>query len=151
MKIVALVQARMGSTRLPGKVLKSIVGKPMIELLLTRLSQSNELDEIVVATSDKDQNDQLQSVVESLGYQCTRGSEKDVLGRFYESAKSVNADVIVRITGDCPLVDPVLVDECIEGFKQFQVDYFSNINPATFPDGLDIEVMSFDSIEIYGV
>ena len=147
MKIVALVQARMGSTRLPGKVLKSIVGKPMIELLLTRLSQSNELDEIVVATSDKDQNDQLQSVVESLGYQCTRGSEKDVLGRFYESAKSVNADVIVRITGDCPLVDPVLVDECIEGFKQFQVDYFSNINPATFPDGLDIEVMSFDSIE----
>jgi len=146
-KIVALVQARMGSTRLPGKVLKSIVGKPMIELLLTRLSQSNELDEIVVATSDKDQNDQLQSVVESLGYQCTRGSEKDVLGRFYESAKSVNADVIVRITGDCPLVDPVLVDECIEGFKQFQVDYFSNTNPATFPDGLDIEVMSFDSIE----
>jgi glutamate-1-semialdehyde 2,1-aminomutase len=124
MKIVALVQARMGSTRLPGKVLKSIVCKPMIELLLTRLSQSNELDEIVVATSDKDQNDQLQSVVESLGYQCTRGSEKDVLGRFYESAKSVNADVIVRITGDCPLVDPVLVDECIEGFKQFQVDYF---------------------------
>jgi glutamate-1-semialdehyde 2,1-aminomutase len=146
-KIVALVQARMGSIRLPGKVLKSIVGKPMIELLLTRLSQSNELDEIVVATSDKDQNDQLQSVVESLGYQCTRGSEKDVLGRFYESAKSVNADVIVRITGDCPLVDPVLVDECIEGFKQFQVDYFSNINPATFPNGLDIEVMSFDSIE----
>jgi glutamate-1-semialdehyde 2,1-aminomutase len=147
MKIVALVQARMCSTRLPGKVLKSIVGKPMIELLLTRLSQSSELDAIVVATSDVSQNDQLQSVVETLGYQCTRGSEKDVLGRFYVSAKSVDADVIVRITGDCPLVDSSLVDQCIQGFKQSQVDYFSNIDPATYPDGLDIEVMSFASIE----
>jgi glutamate-1-semialdehyde 2,1-aminomutase len=147
MKIVALVQARMGSTRLPGKVLKSIVGKPMIELLLTRLSQSSELDEIVVATSDASQNDQLQSIVETLGYQCTRGSEKDVLGRFYASAKSVDADVIVRITGDCPLVDSSLVDQCIQGFKQSQVDYFSNIDPATYPDGMDIEVMSFTSIE----
>jgi glutamate-1-semialdehyde 2,1-aminomutase len=147
MKIVALVQARMGSTRLPGKVLKSIVGKPMIEILLTRLSQSNELDSIVVATSEESQNDQLQSIVESLGYQCTRGSEKDVLGRFYQSAKSADADVVVRITGDCPLVDPALVDLCIQGFKQSQVDYFSNVDPATFPDGLDIEVMSFASLE----
>jgi glutamate-1-semialdehyde 2,1-aminomutase len=147
MKIVALVQARMGSTRLPGKVLKSIVGKPMIELLLTRLSQSSELDAIIVATSDASQNDQLQSIVETLGYQCTRGSEKDVLGRFYASAKSVDADVIVRITGDCPLVDSSLVDQCIQGFKQSQVDYFSNIDPATYPDGMDIEVMSFTSIE----
>ena len=147
MKIVALVQARMGSTRLPGKVLKSIVGKPMIELLLTRLSQSSELDAIVVATSDASQNNQLQSIVETLGYQCTRGSEKDVLGRFYASAKSVDADVIVRITGDCPLVDSSLVDQCIQGFKQSQVDYFSNIDPATYPDGMDIEVMSFTSIE----
>ena len=147
MKIVALVQVRMGSTRLPGKVLKSIVGKPMIELLLTRLSQSSELDEIVVATSNTSQNDQLQSIVETLGYQCTRGSEKDVLGRFYASAKSVDADVIVRITGDCPLVDSSLVDQCVQGFKQSQVDYFSNIDPATYPDGMDIEVMSFTSIE----
>ena len=81
MKIVALVQARMGSTRLPGKVLKSIVDKPMIELLLARLSQSSELDEIVVATSEEVQNDKLQLMVESLGYQCTRGSEKDEIGR----------------------------------------------------------------------
>jgi len=147
MKVVALVQARMGSTRLPGKVLKSIVGKPMIELLLARLSQSSELDEIVVATSEEKQNDHLQAVVESLGFRCTRGSEKDVLSRFYESAKFVGADVIVRITGDCPLVDPALVDHCIKGYKNSNVDYFSNINPATYPDGLDIEVMSFESIE----
>jgi glutamate-1-semialdehyde 2,1-aminomutase len=147
MKVVALVQARMGSTRLPGKVLKSIVNKPMIELLLTRLSQSSELDEIIVATSEEGQNDQLQSVVESLGYRCTRGSEKDVLNRFYESAKSLKADIVVRITGDCPLVDSILVDQCIQAYKDAQVEYFSNIDPATYPDGLDIEVMSFESIK----
>jgi len=146
-KVVALVQARMGSTRLPGKVLRAIVGKPMIELLLARLSQSSELDEIVVATSEELQNDKLQSLVESLGYQCTRGSEKNVLNRFYESAKSVDADIVVRITGDCPLVDPALVDRCIKGYKNSNVDYFSNVDPATYPDGLDIEVMSFESIE----
>jgi glutamate-1-semialdehyde 2,1-aminomutase len=147
LKIVALVQARMGSTRLPGKVLKTIVNKPMIELLLTRLSQSSELNEIVVATSDDRQNDQLQLVVESLGFSCTRGSEIDVLSRFYESAKFSDADIIVRITGDCPLVDSILVDECIKGYKNSNVDYFSNVDPASYPDGLDIEVMSFESIK----
>jgi len=147
MKVVALVQARIGSTRLPGKVLKVIVGKPMIELLLTRLSQSIELDEIVVAASEEKQNDQLQSLVESLGFCCTRGSDKNVLNRFYEAAKISEADVVVRITGDCPLVDSTLVDECVKSYKNSNVDYFSNINPATFPDGLDIEVMSFKSIE----
>jgi len=147
MKIVALVQARMGSTRLPGKVLRSVVGRSMIGLLLARLSQSSELDEIVVAASEELKNDKLQLVVESLGYRCTRGSEKDVLNRFYESAKSVGADVIVRITGDCPLVDSGLVDECIQRYKNSKVDYFSNVDPATYPDGLDIEVMSFKSIE----
>ena len=147
MKIVAIVQARMGSSRLPGKVLKPIVNKPMIELLLTRLSQSKELDEIVVATSEDPQNDELQSIVEFLGYRCTRGSEKDVLRRFYDAAKTTDADVIVRITGDCPLVDPSLVDRCIQCYKDLEVDYFSNANPPSYPDGMDIEVTSFASIE----
>ena len=147
MKIIALVQARIGSTRLPGKVLKSITKRPMIELLLARLSQSNELDEIVVAASEEVQNDKLQSVVETLGYECTRGSEKDVLNRFYESAKSLKADVVVRITGDCPLVDATLVDQCVQGYKKAKVDYFSNVDPATYPDGLDIEVISFKALQ----
>jgi len=147
MKIIALVQARIGSTRLPGKVLKSITKRPMIELLLARLSQSNELDEIVVAASKEVQNDKLQSVVETLGYECTRGSEKDVLNRFYESAKSLKADVVVRITGDCPLVDATLVDQCVQGYKKAKVDYFSNVDPATYPDGLDIEVISFKALQ----
>ena len=147
MKIVALVQARTGSVRLPQKVLKPILNKPMIELLLSRLSHSTELDEIVVATSEEKRDDKLESTVESLGFKCTRGSEKDVLNRFYKSAKFLEADVIVRITGDCPLVDSKLVDECIRGYKKDKVDYFSNIDPATYPDGLDIEVMSFQSLE----
>ena len=147
MKIVALVQARTGSVRLPQKVLKPILNKPIIELLLSRLSLSTELDEIVVATSEEKRDDKLESTVESLGFKCTRGSEKDVLNRFYKSAKFLEADVIVRITGDCPLVDSKLVDECIRGYKKFKVDYFSNIDPATYPDGLDIEVMSFQSLE----
>jgi len=100
-----------------------------------------------VATSEEVQNDNLQSVVESLGYRCTRGSEKDVLNRFYESAKFIGAGAIVRITGDCPLVDSILVDECIKSYKASNVDYFSNTNPATYPDGLDIEVISFKAIE----
>ena len=123
MKIVALVQARTGSVRLPQKVLKPILNMPMIQLLLSRLSFSTELDEIVVATSEEKRDDKLESIVESLGFKCTRGSEKDVLNRFYKSAKFLEADVIVRITGDCPLVDPKLVDECIRGYKKFEVDY----------------------------
>ena len=148
MKVAALVQARTGSTRLPEKVIKTILGKPIIELLLSRLSKSNELNEIVVATSTDPADDKIQKIVESLGYICTRGSEKDVLNRFYESAKFISADIIVRITGDCPFVDPVLVDECVDRFKKNNVDYFSNTHPATYPDGLDIEVMSFESIKI---
>jgi glutamate-1-semialdehyde 2,1-aminomutase len=147
MKVAALVQARMGSLRLPGKVLKKIEGKPLIELLLKRLSKSKELDEIVVATSKGVENDKLQEFVEYLGYRCTRGSEKDVLNRFYESAKFIGADIIVRITADCPLIDPQLVDDCVKLFKKSNVDYFSNTDPRTFPDGLDVSVMTFDSIE----
>ena len=147
MRVIAIVQARLGSTRLPNKVIKEIVGKPMIEILLTRLSQSKEINQIVVATSTERENDNLQILVESLGYECTRGSENDVLNRFYSSAKKIGADVVLRITGDCPLVDSEMVDTCIKEFKSLAVDYYSNTMPETFPDGLDIEVMLFSSLE----
>ena len=147
MRVIALVQARLGSVRLPQKVMCKISEQTIIELLLLRLSKSTELDEIVVATSETDENKKLVKHVESLGFRCTQGSEKDVLRRFYESAKSLNADIIVRITGDCPLVDPDIVDECIKRFKSLKVDYFSNISPASFPDGLDTEVFSFNTLE----
>ena len=147
MKVVALVQARMGSTRLPNKVMKPIGGIPMIELLLSRLSQAKEVDQVVVATSVDDRNQSLVAHVRKLGYACEQGSENDVLDRFVQAARAHQADVVVRITGDCPLVDPALVDEAIRRFNASGVDYLSNNNPPTYPDGLDIEVCSFKVLE----
>lgn len=147
MKIIALVQARMGSTRLPNKVMKPIGGIPMIELLLARLSRAKELNQIVVATSMDSRNQPLVEHVKKLGYACEQGSENDVLERFVDAACKHQADVVVRITGDCPLVDPELVDEVIRRFKAAGVDYFHNISPPTYPDGLDIEVCTFKALE----
>jgi glutamate-1-semialdehyde 2,1-aminomutase len=147
MKVIALVQARMGSTRLPNKVMKPVGGIPMIELLLSRLSRAKEIDQIVVATSVDPRNRPLIDHVRKLGYSCEEGSENDVLDRFVEAAGKHRADVVVRITGDCPLVDPGLVDEVVRGFKAAGVDYFSNIDPPTYPDGLDIEVCTFKALE----
>lgn len=147
MKIVALVQARMGSTRLPNKVMKPIGGVPMIELLLSRLSKSREVDQIVVATSVDERNKPLVDHVRKLGYACEQGSENDVLDRYVQAARTHQADVVVRITGDCPLVDAELVDECVRRFKSADVDYLSNTNPPTYPDGLDIEVSAFKALQ----
>ena len=147
MKVVAIVQARMGSTRLPNKVMKLIEGVPMIELLLNRLSKAKQVDKIVVATSISNKNIPLVEHVKMLGYACVQGSEDDVLDRYVQAAKLENADVVVRITGDCPLVDSELVDEAIRKFKESEVDYFSNVIPPTYPDGLDIEVFKFKALE----
>lgn len=147
MKIIAIVQARMGSTRLPNKVMKPIGDMTMIELLLARLSKSKEISQIVVATSLDSRNQVLVQHVNDLGYACEQGSEDDVLDRFVQAAQAHQADVVVRITGDCPLVDPALVDEAIRQFKQAKVDYFSNTNPPTYPDGLDIEVFTFTALK----
>lgn len=146
MKIVALVQARMGSTRLPNKVMKPMCGVPMIGLLLTRLAQAKEIDQIVVATSVAPANAPLVEYVKKLGFAIEQGSENDVLDRYVQAAKAHQADVVVRITGDCPLVDPELVDSAIRKFKTSDVDYFSNIAPPTYPDGLDIEVFSYQAL-----
>ena len=147
MKIVAIVQARMGSTRLPNKVLKPINGIPMIGLLLARLALSKELHQIIVATSVDQRNDPLVNYVKDQGFDCEQGSENDVLDRFMRAAESHDADVVVRITGDCPLVDASLVDAAILFFRQHNYDYLCNINPPTFPDGLDIEILRFKALK----
>ena len=147
MNIIAIVQARMGSSRLPGKVLKIISGTALIEILLKRLTESQLLKTIVVATSENDENDVLCSELDQLGFSYYRGSETDVLRRFYETAVHYKADVIVRITGDCPLIDPIIVDNVIKNYIQNSVDYASNINPPTYPDGLDVEVFSMSALE----
>ncbi len=147
MKVVAIVQARMGSTRLPNKVLKPIAGKPIIELLLARLARATEIDEIVVATSEDSRNRPLIDAVSKLGYRCHAGSENDVLDRYIHAARMADAEVVVRITGDCPLIDPALVDEAIRRFKAAGVDYLSNAAPPSYPDGLDTEVFTFAALE----
>lgn len=148
MKVVAIVQARMGSIRLPNKVMKPICGVPMIELLLKRLAKSQELDQIVVATSIDSRNQPLVEHVKSLGFACEQGSENDVLERYVHAAEKHQAEVVVRITGDCPLVDPNLVDDCIRAFHQQNVDYLTNTNPPTYPDGLDVAVVKTDALLI---
>ncbi|MCG3110389.1 MAG: aminotransferase class III-fold pyridoxal phosphate-dependent enzyme [Candidatus Manganitrophus sp. SB1] len=127
--------------------MKPICGIPMIELLLSRLLRAKEVNQIVVATSVDQRNRPLIEHVRKLGYACEQGSENDVLARFVQAARTHQADVVVRITGDCPLLDPKLVDEVIRGFKAAGVDYFSNIDPPTYPDGLDIEVCTFKALE----
>ena len=142
MKVVAIVQARMGSTRLPNKVMMPINGMPMIEVLLARLAKSAQINHIVLATSTDKRNTPLVEHVEKLGYTCVIVSESDLLNRYLLAAQKVQAEVVVRITGDCPLIDPALVDQAIIQFKADGVDYLSNVAPATYPDGLDIEVFT---------
>src|SRR5262245_55027220 len=147
MKTIAVVQARMGSTRFPNKVMRSINGKPMIELLLSRLAKTTRVDFIVLATSEHPSNQPLVDHVRGLGYEVFQGSENDFLDRYYQAAKSHGPDTIVRITGDCPLIDPELVDQVIAAYEERGVDYLSNASPPTYPDGLDTEVFSFRSLE----
>ena len=147
MKVIALVQARMGSTRLPGKVMYPIHGLPMIELLLKRLAQAKRVDTIIVATSKNPENRPLVEHIRKLGIAVFEGSENDVLERYYMAAKPYQPDAVVRITGDCPLVDPQLVDSLIVSFSAQKVDYLTNTNPPSYPDGLDIEVFAFNALE----
>ena len=145
-KFNAIIQARMGSTRFPRKVMQPIAGVPMIEFLLSRLSQSKEISKIILATSNAPENEPLSTHVRQLGYCVFEGSELDVLDRFYNAAMTHPADAVVRITGDCPLIDPALVDATCQLYQTANVDYTSNIRPRTFPDGLDTEVFSMAAL-----
>ncbi len=142
MKTIAIVQARMGSSRLPGKVLRQIAERPMIDWVLARASYAKRLDRVVLATSDSQNDDALAAHVRALGYAVERGSERDVLARFADAARAQGAEVVVRITADCPLIDPVIIDAVVELRARENVDYASNVDPATFPDGLDVEVFT---------
>jgi glutamate-1-semialdehyde 2,1-aminomutase len=144
---LAIVQARMGSIRLPGKVLKVINEKTLIEIVLHRLSNSKRIDKIVLATSKNSENDDLANLVKKLGYEVYRGSEDDVLDRYYRAAQKHLPEIVVRITGDCPIIEPQLVDNVIDLFQEKNVDYASNVEPPTFPDGLDTEVFSYAALE----
>ena len=147
MKIVAIVQARMNSSRLPGKIMKKINGEPVLGLLLNRLKSSKKISKIVVATSKDKNNSSLIKYLKKIDYDFYEGSEENVLERYFLTAKKFSADIIIRITGDCPLIDASLVDNAIDKFFQKGCEYLSNANPPTYPDGLDIEIFSFERLE----
>lgn len=147
MKTLAVVQARMGSTRFPNKILREIDGTPMIELVLRRLSASKRIDKIVLATSEDARNAPMVEYVRSLGYDVFQGSENDVLDRFYQAARPYAPETVVRVTGDCPLIDPDIVDIVIDARETRGADYASNVVPPTYPDGLDVEAFAFAALE----
>jgi len=142
LKTVALVQARMNSRRLPGKVMRKIGNRALIEILVERLKKAKCLDGILVATTKTKADDCLVRLLRAKGIPFYRGSAEDVLGRLTAAAKSADATIVVRITGDCPLVDGQVVDAVVADYRQGGVDYVSNVDPPTFPDGLDVEVFS---------
>lgn len=150
MKIVAITQARMGSTRLPGKVLCDIIGEPMLVHHVNRVRRAKMIDDIVVATTTKEADNMIEALCIQKNWLCFRGSEEDVLDRYYKAAIVNDADAVVRITSDCPLIDPDVVDKTIQEFMKLQpnIDYVSNGFPVcTFPRGLDTEVMSFNALK----
>jgi len=147
MKTVATIEARMSSTRLPGKVSRTILGKPMLELLIERLKRAQSLDEIVVATTKNPADNVIEELAHRIGVNCFRGSEEDVLERVLRAAMAAKADLIVEITGDCPLIDPAIVDKLVGIYNEGRFDYVSNSLKRTFPRGLDTQVFSTKLLE----
>ncbi len=147
--IAVIIQARMGSTRLPGKILKKILGKTMIEHMIERVKRSKSIDKIILATTLNKEDAGLSVIAKRQKIDFYRGSEKDVLDRYYQAAKKFKADVVVRVTGDCPLIDSAVVDRVVNFYKKNmdKFDYVDNVLPPTFPDGMDVEVFSFSALE----
>ena len=147
MKIAAIIQARLGSRRLPGKVLMPLAGRPAIAHVVERSRMIPDVTDVVVATTTSPRDDELAAWCAANGVTVCRGSEDDVLDRYYQAARSVGADVIVRITADCPLLDPIEAGKVVRALVDSGCDYASNYEPATFPDGLDIGVLTFATLE----
>lgn len=147
-KTVAIIQARMGSSRLPGKVMKTVAGQRVIDLLLRRLAKAQHVDEIILATTEKRVDDPLAAHVAGQGTRVVRGSENDVLSRYSKAVEESGATTVLRITGDCPFVMPELVDAAVLAFEASEggIDYMSNTDPPTYPDGLDLEIFSASSL-----
>ena len=148
MKTLAIIQARMGSIRLPGKVMKNLCGRPMIYWVMKSVSEAKMVDKVVVATSTNSENNTLAEYVTGYyGLEVFRGSENNVLDRYVQCARLYEAENVVRITGDCPLINPIIIDLVIEEHGLCNTDYTSNIFPVrTYPKGLDTEVMTYETL-----
>jgi spore coat polysaccharide biosynthesis protein SpsF len=145
--ILGIVQARSSSSRLPGKILKPILGTPMLAHQITRLRRSRLIDKLIIATSDDPSDDPLAALAREIGIECFRGALDDVLDRFYQAARAQAPEHVVRLTGDCPLADPAVIDAAIALHLESGSDYTTNAVEATWPDGLDVEVFRFACLE----
>ncbi len=145
--VAAIIQARMGSTRLPGKVMLELSGQPMLWHVISRVKQAKNIDNIVLATTTANEDKQIIKLASEMAVSSFAGSENDVLDRYYQAALKYDSDIVVRITADCPLIDPDVIDEMIEFFLGHGFDYVSNTIKPTYPDGLDTEVFSFSALE----
>jgi spore coat polysaccharide biosynthesis protein SpsF len=145
MKTVIIVQARMTSTRLPGKVLMQVLGKPLLAYQIERLQRVKLADEVVIATTVNETDDPIVALCQQLSTLYFRGSESDVLARYYGAATAHQADIVVRVTSDCPLIDPQIIDQCLQVFRDHRTeyDYVSNCLTRSYPRGMDTEVFSF--------
>ena len=147
MKITAITQARYGSTRLPAKILKEIQELSLLEIHLQRILMSKNISNLIIATTKEEGAEKIIEIGNKLGVKSYQGSTNDVLDRFYQAAKPENPDYVVRLTSDCPLIDPNVIDHVIDECLKNNVDYCSNTLTPTFPDGLDVEVFRFSALE----
>lgn len=150
--IIVLVQVRMASTRLPGKALKTVSGKPLLWYMCERLKMSKHIDKVVIATADTKECLPIVNFAKANGIECYAGSEKDLADRMYKAAKQFKADVIVWVTGDCPLIDPLVIDRLIEFYmnNKSKYDFVCNTIKPTYPDGLDTAVLPIKTLERAG-
>jgi spore coat polysaccharide biosynthesis protein SpsF len=146
MKVVAIIQARMGSSRLPGKVLTDICGETMLARVVDRVRRSKLINEVMVATTDQAADDAIVAECKKFSVPVSRGDQDDVLSRYFRAAQLSKAEIVVRITSDCPLIDPEVVDKTIAAFLEKRPDYASNCLQRTYPRGLDTEVISFTAL-----
>ena len=148
-KVVIVVQARMSSTRLPGKVLLPILGKSLLARMIERLQMIRHEAAIVVATSDHEQDDIIQTEAGAIGVPCFRGSLDNCLDRHYQAGLKYGADVVIKIPSDCPLIDPRIIDEVLDYYfaHEGEYDFVNNLHPATWPDGNDVEIMTMPCIQ----
>ena len=147
MKIVCTIEARMSSTRLPGKVLMKVSGLTFLEHIVKRLSVVKLIDEIVIATSTNSKDDKIVELAKTKKIKFYRGSEQDVMSRVLNASEMVNGNIIVEITGDCPLIDPNIVEQIINIYLKNNVDYVSNTHIRSYPDGMDVQVFSFNTLK----
>ena len=149
--IAAIIQARMGSKRLPQKVLQKVGSKILLEIMISRLKRSQKLEKIIICTTNKKEDDKIVNFCKKNKIDFIRGSSNNVMSRIYKAAKKYKVKTIVRLTADCPLIDPIIIDKMLIQYKKLNIDYFSNTSPpekSTFPDGADVEIFDFKKFSL---